>query len=177
MQFQLMMRFIDAPQPDPNPSASAIRGKTVFNTIGCSLCHTPQMQTAPVLDSAVLENRPVNLYSDLLVHHMGAGLADNIIQTFAGPDEFRTTPLWGIGQRLFFLHDGRTSDLLAAIQAHYSAATLTSASATVDLLGVMVGLSVTNGGTPASEANAVIQNFNALSVSDKQAILDFLRSL
>ncbi len=177
MQFQLMMRFIDAPQPAANPSASAIRGKTVFSTIGCSLCHTPQMQTAPVMNSAVLENRPVNLYSDLLVHHMGAGLADNIIQAFAGPDEFRTTPLWGIGQRLFFLHDGRTSDLLAAIQAHYSAATLTSASATVDLLGVMVGLSVTNGGTPASEANAVIQNFNALSVSDKQAILDFLRSL
>jgi hypothetical protein len=177
MQFQLMMRFIDAPQSDPYPSASAVRGRTVFSTIGCDLCHTPQMQTAPVMNSAVLENRPVNLWSDLLVHHMGAGLADNIIQTFAGPDEFRTTPLWGIGQRLFFLHDGRTSDLLAAIQAHYSAATLTSAIATVDLLGVMVGLSATNGGTPASEANAVIQNFNALSMSDKQAILDFLRSL
>src|SRR3984893_6088464 len=178
MQFQLMMRFIDAPQPDPNPSASAIRGKTVFNTIGCSLSHTPQMQTAPVLDSAVLENRPVNLYSDLLVHHMGAGLADNIIQTFAGPDEFRMTPLWGIGQRMFFLHDGRTSDLMAAIQAHYSAATLTSAVASIDLFGrLLVILSITNGGTPASEANAVVQNFNALSVSDKQAILDFLRSL
>jgi CxxC motif-containing protein (DUF1111 family) len=178
MQFQLMMRFIDAPQPDPNPSASAIRGKTVFNNIGCALCHTPQMQTAPALNSAVLENRPVNLYSDLLVHHMGAGLADNIIQTFAGPDEFRTTPLWGIGQRLFFLHDGRTSDLMAAIQAHYSAATLTSAVASIDLLGnLLVILSITNGGTPASEANAVVQNFNSLSVSDKQAILDFLRSL
>src|SRR5713101_7596057 len=176
-QFQLMMRFIDAPQPDPNPSASAIRGKTVFNTIGCSLCHTPQMQTAPVLDSAVLENRPVNLYSDLLVHHMGAGLADNIIQTFAGPDEFRTTPLWGIGQRLFFLHDGRTSDLLAAIQAHYSASTLTSAGLNLDLLGLLIGASATNNGYPASEANAAIQKFNALSVSDKQAILDFLRSL
>src|SRR6266478_6011317 len=177
MQFQLMMRFIDAPQPDPNPNASAIRGKTVFNTIGCSLCHTPQMQTAPVLDSAVLENRPVNLYSDMLVHHMGAGLADNIIQTFAGPDEFRTTPLWGIGQRLFFLHDGRTSDLLAAIQAHYSASTLTSAGLNLDLLGLLIGASATNSGYPASEANAVIQSFNALSVSDKQAILDFLRSL
>jgi Di-haem oxidoreductase, putative peroxidase len=177
VQFQLMMRFIDAPQPDPNPSASAIRGKTVFNTIGCSLCHTPQMQTAPVLDSAVLENRPVNLYSDLLVHHMGAGLADNIIQTFADRDEFRTTPLWGIGQRLFFLHDGRTSDLMAAIQAHYSTSTLTSAGLTVDVLGLLVGASATNSGYPASEANAVVQNFNTLSVSDKQAILDFLRSL
>jgi CxxC motif-containing protein (DUF1111 family) len=135
------------------------------------------MQTAPVLNSAVLENRPVNLYSDLLVHHMGAGLADNIIQTFADRDEFRTTPLWGIGQRLFFLHDGRTSDLMAAIQAHYSASTLTSGSLVVDVLGLLVGASATNNGYPASEANAVVQNFNALSVSDKQAILDFLRSL
>jgi CxxC motif-containing protein (DUF1111 family) len=178
MQFQLLMRFMDAPQPDPNPSASAIRGKTVFSTIGCDLCHTPQMQTAPVMNSAVLQNRPVNLYSDLLLHHMGAGLADNIIQTFAGPDEFRTTPLWGIGQRLFFLHDGRTSDLVAAIQAHFSVSTLTSAGLTTDVLGLLlVNGSATNNGFPASEANAVIQKFNALSASDKQAILDFLRSL
>src|SRR5260370_503438 len=93
MQFTLLMRFTDAPQPDPNPSASAQRGRTVFSTIGCALCHTPQMQTAPVMNSAVLENRPVNLFSDLLVHHMGAGLADNIIQGAAGPGEFRTVPL------------------------------------------------------------------------------------
>ncbi len=178
MQFQLMMRFIDAPQPAANPSASAIRGKTVFSTIGCSLCHTPQMQTAPVMNSAVLENRPVNLYSDLLVHHMGAGLADDIMQGFADRDEFRTTPLWGIGQRMFFLHDGRTSDLLAAIQAHFSAATLTSVTVTGSLLAlVSTSNNITNNGFPASEANAVIQNFNALSVSDKQALLDFLRSL
>jgi CxxC motif-containing protein (DUF1111 family) len=117
MEFQILMRFMNAPQPISNPSASAIRGQTVFNIIGCSLCHTPQMQTAPSMNSAVLENRPVNLFSDLLLHHMGAGLADNIIQGAAGPDEFRTTPLWGVGQRLFFLHDGRTSDLLQAINS------------------------------------------------------------
>ena len=178
MQFQLLMRFTDAPQPDANPSASAIRGKTVFNNTGCALCHTPQMQTAPVMNSAVLENRPVNLYSDLLLHHMGAGLADDIIQGQADRDEFRTTPLWGIGQRTFFLHDGRTSDLLAAIQAHFSAATQTSVTVTGALLGLIsTSNNVTNNGFPASEANAVIQKFNALSVSDKQAILDFLRSL
>jgi Di-haem oxidoreductase, putative peroxidase len=176
MQFQVMMRFIDAPQPDPNPSASAIRGKTVFSNIGCALCHTPQMQTAPVMNSAVLENRPVNLYSDLLLHKMGPGLADNIGQGLAAPDEFRTTPLWGVGQRLFFLHDGRASDLLTAIQAHFSTSTLVETT----LSGTLVlGLScvATNGGFAASEANQVIQNFNALSVSDKQAVLDFLRSL
>jgi hypothetical protein len=106
MQFQLLMRFTDAPQPDPNPSSSAQRGQTVFSNIGCALCHTPQMRTAPAMNSAVLQNRPVNLFSDLLVHHMGAGLADDIIQGAAGPDEFRTTPLWGVGQRLFFSMTG-----------------------------------------------------------------------
>jgi hypothetical protein len=156
MEFQIMMRFTDAPQPDPNPSTSAQRGQVVFNNIGCSLCHTPQMYTAPVMNSAVLQNRPVNLYSDLLVHHMGAGLADNIIQGQAGPDEFRTVPLWGVGQRLFFLHDGRTSDLLQVIQQHYSKA---------------------SDDYPASEANAVVTQFRQLSNADQQAVLDFLRSL
>jgi hypothetical protein len=179
MQFSLLMRFMDAPQPDPNPSASAIRGKTVFSNIGCSLCHTPQMQTAPVMNSAVLENRPVKLFSDLLVHHMGAGLADDIIQGQAGPDEFRTMPLWGVGQRMFFLHDGRTSDLMAAIQAHSSARTSTSMTVSGSLLTAVLAArkGLPDDGFPDSEANAVIQNFNALSASDKQAILDFLRSL
>jgi hypothetical protein len=176
LMFQLMIRFIDAPQPAANPSASAVRGQTVFNTIGCSLCHTPQMQTAPVMNSAVLQNRPVNLFSDLLLHKMGPGLADNIVQGFAAPDEFRTVPLWGVGQRIFFLHDGRTSDLLQAILAHFSNSTLVE----VDLSrGLVLNLScdATNGGYAASEANGVINNFNNLSVSDKQASLDFLRSL
>jgi CxxC motif-containing protein (DUF1111 family) len=156
MQFQIMMRFMDAPQPDPSPSPSAQRGRELFSSIGCDLCHTPQMQTAPAMLSAVLENRPVNLFSDLLVHHMGAALADDIIQGAAGPDEFRSQPLWGVGQRLFFLHDGRTSDLFVAITAHYSRAT--------DVY-------------PASEANAVVKNFLKLRRADQQAILDFLRSL
>ena len=150
MMLQVMMRFMDAPQPDPNPSASAIRGKTVFNNVGCALCHTPQVQTAPVMNSAVLENRPVNLYSDLILHKMGAGLADNIIQGMADLDEFRTTPLWGVGQRLFFLHDGRTTDLIQAIQSHSSS---------------------------GSEANSVVKKFNGLSASQKQDLLNFLRSL
>jgi CxxC motif-containing protein (DUF1111 family) len=140
----------------------------VFNTIGCALCHTPRMQTAPVMNSAVLQNRPVNLFSDLLVHRMGAVLADNIIQGQAGPDEFRTTPLWGVGQRLFFLHDGRTSDLLQAIVLHFAPGTsATSATATATASPAF----------PASEANAVVLKFLALSKSDQQAVLDFLRSL
>jgi CxxC motif-containing protein (DUF1111 family) len=91
-----------------------------------------------------------------LVHHIGGRLADDIIQGGAGPDEFRTTPLWGVGQRLFFLHDGRTNDLLAAIKEHFSLKT---------------------GLYPASEANGVVMNFSRLPSADQQAILDFLRSL
>jgi CxxC motif-containing protein (DUF1111 family) len=155
MQFQLLMRFTDGPKPAPQ-SATAQRGEAVFGSIGCALCHTPQMQTAPIMNSAVLQNRPVRMFSDLMLHRMGPGLADGISQGQAGPDEFRTTPLWGVGQRMFFLHDGRASDLMQAILAHASNA---------------------GGGYPASEANGVIGNFNALPASDKQAILDFLRSL
>jgi CxxC motif-containing protein (DUF1111 family) len=155
-QFQLLMRFTDGPAPDPHPSESAMKGRALFSDIGCSLCHTPQMQTAPVMNSAVLQNRPVNSFTDLMVHHMGYKLADDISQGQAGPDEFRTTPLWGLGQRIFFLHDGRTSDLLHAIQAHSSPA---------------------KADYPASEANGVIRKFNRLSPAGKQAILDFLRSL
>jgi CxxC motif-containing protein (DUF1111 family) len=76
------------------------------------------MQIAPAMNSPVLQTRRVNLYSDLLAHHMGAGLADDIIQGAAGPDESGTQPLWGFGQRLFFMQDGRSSNLLAAINAH-----------------------------------------------------------
>ena len=92
----------------------------------------------------------MNLFSDLLVHHMGQGLADGITQGAAGPDEFRTAPLWGLGERVFFLHDGRTSNLLAAIQAHASS---------------------------GSEANTVVQRFNSLTSAQQQDMLNFLRSL
>ena len=60
---------------------------------------------------AALTDRPANLYSDVALHQMGPGLADDILQGAAAGDEFRTAPLWGLGQRIFFLHDGRTSDL------------------------------------------------------------------
>jgi CxxC motif-containing protein (DUF1111 family) len=122
------------------------------------------MTTGPRHETEALQNLEAHLYSDLLVHHMGNGLADNITQGLAEGDMFRTTPLWGIGQRLFFLHDGRTGDLLVAIKAHAS-----------DDQGGRSGGRGHN--YPESEANAVIRRFNALPVADQQAILDFLRSL
>ena len=167
LEFAIFMRQLAPPQPVPF-SSSARRGQQLFGSgldnpgVGCFLCHTPTMVTAPRHDTDALENLQANLYSDLLIHHMGSGLADNVTQGLAQGDMFRTTPLWGIGQRIFFLHDGRTNDLLAAIEAH------ASSDGGDDRRG---------NGYPPSEANGVIQRFNALAAADKQAILDFLRSL
>jgi CxxC motif-containing protein (DUF1111 family) len=121
------------------------------------------MMTGPRHETEALQSVPANLYSDLLIHHMGRGLADNVTQGLAQGDMFRTTPLWGIGQRLFFLHDGRTGDLLAAIRLHAAAPG--------------EGQPFGGGSYPPSEATTVIQRFNALSPGERQAILDFLRSL
>jgi CxxC motif-containing protein (DUF1111 family) len=169
LDFAIFMRELAPPQPVPF-TASAQRGQQLFGTgtsnpgVGCSLCHTPMMMTGARHETEALQSQPANLYSDLLIHHMGSGLADNVTQGLAQGDMFRTTPLWGIGQRIFFLHDGRTNDLLQAIRAHASG----SDNEDSDSQGR---------GYPPSEANAVIRKFNALSPSDKQAILDFLRSL
>jgi CxxC motif-containing protein (DUF1111 family) len=151
-KFAFFMRFLAAPAPSPDTpggAASIANGKSLFSSTGCALCHTPTLRTG---NSAVaaLRNQPANLFSDVLVHDMGVGLADGVSQGQAGPREFRTAPLWGLGQRIFFLHDGRTFDLVQAIQAHSST---------------------------GSEANGVIARFNNLRESQKQDILNFLRSL
>jgi CxxC motif-containing protein (DUF1111 family) len=146
--FSFFMRFLAPPAPG-SETASSSYGRQFFEQIGCSLCHAPQLKTGDT-GVAALSNKEVNLFSDLLLHKMGTGLADDIVQGDAGPDEFRTAPLWGLGQRIFFLHDGRTTDLLEAIKAHRST---------------------------GSEANRVILAFNALPARQKQNILDFLRSL
>src|SRR3989441_1500038 len=157
-KFALFQRFLAPPTPSPDTpggASSISNGRSVFVSTGCALCHTPTLTTGNSTVAA-LRNQPVNLFSDILVHAMGPGLADNIVQGGAQGDEFRTAPLWGLGQRIFFLHDGRTTDLLQAIQAHMSAGDSTFG---------------------PSEANAVIVNFNKLSEKKKQDLLNFLRSL
>jgi len=158
VMFGAFMRFLAPPTPSPTPpggAQSAQRGAATFNFVGCALCHTPTLMTGNAAVAA-LNNQPANLYSDLALHNMGPGLADDISQGAASGDEFRTAPLWGLGQRLFFLHDGRATDLLAAIGAHRSAG---------------------NAQYPPSEANAVVAAFNSLPPSSKQDVLNFLRSL
>jgi len=157
-KFSFFMRFLAPPVPSvtaPGGALSIGRGRQVFAFVGCGLCHTPTLRTG---NSAVaaLRDQNVNLYSDLLVHQMGPGLADDVVQGGAGPDEFRTAPLWGLGQRIFFLHDGRTTDLVDAILAHRSAANLKFG---------------------PSEANVVIDRYRTLGEGEKQDLLNFLRAL
>jgi CxxC motif-containing protein (DUF1111 family) len=158
--FAMFSRFLAPPAPSAqgipnNPSTHSIQnGQAMFSAVGCTMCHTPSLQTAGSSFTAALSNQPANLYSDLLVHHMGSGLTDNISQGAAAGDEFRTAPLWGVGQRVFFLHDGRSNPanggLVHAIQQHQS---------------------------QGSEANRVINLYNRLPPQAQQDLLNFLRSL
>jgi CxxC motif-containing protein (DUF1111 family) len=146
VSFAAFGRLADAPKPVP---ISSSRGSQVFANIGCALCHTVNQTTG---NSAFTgqSNKTFHPYSDFALHDMGQGLADQVSQGAATGSEFRSAPLWGVGQRIFFLHDGRTQNLIQAIKAHSSS---------------------------GSEANAVINNYNMLGSSDQQALINFLRSL
>jgi CxxC motif-containing protein (DUF1111 family) len=157
-EFTVFMRLLDAPRrrnPAGVSAASVAAGSADFANVGCVLCHTPSLTTGlnPI---ASLSNRTVPLFSDLLVHKMGFRLADQVSQGGASGEEFRTAPLWGLGQRIFLLHDGRFTDLEQAIREHASEASQ---------------------GFAASEANAVVQNFINLNDAQKQDLFNFLRSL
>jgi CxxC motif-containing protein (DUF1111 family) len=154
VKFAVFMRFLAPPMPAPDTD-SIVRGRKLFGDVGCALCHTPTLRTGQSSVGA-LQGKDVNLYSDLALHNMGPNLADDVSQGGAAGDEFRTAPLWGLGKRIFFLHDGRTKDLLEAIQAHASFG---------------------GGHYLPSEANQVVGQFHRLNEIDKQHVLNFLRSL
>jgi CxxC motif-containing protein (DUF1111 family) len=136
-------------QSDPG----VIAGSLKFNEIGCNKCHVPSMQTG-ISPINALSNKQVNLYSDMLLHDMGQELSDNYIEGEANEREWRTTPLWGLGiihnatgGVPFYMHDGRTSDLVEAIRLH------------------------------GGEAEAIKQAFMNLSPADRQNVITFLMSL
>jgi CxxC motif-containing protein (DUF1111 family) len=156
-KFVSFMRLLAPPQPsdsEPGGAPSIVNGRNVFKTVGCALCHSETLKTS---NSAIpqLSNQTAHLFSDLALHQMGPNLDDGVSQGQAKPNEFRTAPLWGLGQRLFFLHDGRTRDLVVAIREHRGG----------------------KGPKAASEANEVVNRFDRLSGKDKQDLLNFLRSL
>ncbi len=152
VNFAAFVRLLAPPKPAP-ATPSTETGARLFHQVGCDLCHSPALTAAASIYGS-LSGVTYHPYSDFALHHMGPGLADGIVQGSAGADQFRTAPLWGVGQRLFFLHDGRTANLLEAIRAHTS-----------------------GHGLSGSEADAVIHNFKLLSPAQIQDILNFLRSL
>jgi CxxC motif-containing protein (DUF1111 family) len=109
-------RQVDDPQ--------ALMGKALFQQAGCTSCHSPRFTTAANAAEPELANQLIRPYSDLLLHDMGEGLADNRAEFQASGREWRTPPLWGIGLtetvngHSQFLHDGRARNLLEAIVWH-----------------------------------------------------------
>jgi CxxC motif-containing protein (DUF1111 family) len=131
--------------------SSISAGSSLFVSTGCATCHNPTPGTTQVSNfTSSLSQQSVPAFSDIEIHNMGTGLADNVSQGGAGGNQFRTAPLWGLGQRIFLLHDGRTTNLITAIQDHAS---------------------------HGSEASVVEEQFFELSTTQQQEILDFLRSL
>jgi len=145
-KFTDFMRLLAPPGRRLPLTREVQQGERVFQNLRCSACHVPEMQTGPNA-TAALAHQPVRLYSDLLLHQMGPGLADGIQQGSARGDQFRTAPLWGLSRRPFFLHDGRAGDLVTAIGAH---------------------------GGEAAPAKA---RFQQLHPADRAALLAFLNSL
>jgi CxxC motif-containing protein (DUF1111 family) len=136
--FAEFIRLLAPPTPAPD-TASTVRGRATFAAVGCASCHVQKQTTHGGVGFFP--------YSDFALHDMGKELADGILQGNAAGNEFRTAPLWGAGQRLFFLHDGRTTDLLQAILAH------------------------------DGEAKKVAEAFQDLSKDQQQDLLNFLRGL
>lgn len=155
-------QFLLAPPPRAAITEQAKAGEKVFDKAMCSVCHIPQMYTGEQVfvvdpDSPVpklnyieiesMERQPVRAYSDFLLHNMGNKLADGLPQMGAKGGEWRTTPLWGLHLKRFFLHDGRTTDLNEAIMAH------------------------------GGQATRSIDAYKELSREDKENLMAFLKSL
>ena len=166
---------------------SSIRGRDLFGSVGvtpttvstpsaptrlgCVLCHTDILTTGPS-QNAGLDHQTFHPFSDFTIHHMG-GLGDGVGQGNAQGDEFRTAPLWGLGQRLFFLHDGRHPDVLVPGENALLQTILDHC------------IAPTSSNIPASEACGSVNLFNGLpdttpagtNTPSKQDVLNFLRSL
>ncbi len=130
-----------------------LHGKQVFYDSGCTSCHTPKFVTHRLQDQPEQSFQLIWPYTDMLLHDMGEGLADNRPEARANGREWRTAPLWGIGLteqvsgHTYFLHDGRARSLLEAILWH--------------------------GGEAEGPRNSVV----AMPKSDRDALIKYLESL
>ena len=130
-----------------------LKGKQIFYRIGCASCHNPKFVTGEVQGQPHLSHQLIWPYTDMLLHDMGEGLADNRPEGAAPGSEWRTPPLWGVGLtetvsgHTLFLHDGRARNVTEAILWH------------------------------GGEAEAARNKFAELSKADRAALLAFVNSL
>ena len=112
--FEAFMKFL-APLPRGPMTAQVTAGEEIFRSIGCSACHVPTLTTGPDLNP-LFDQRPVPLFSDLLLHDIGTG--DGIRQASGEPEEIRTPALWGLRFRRPLLHDGSAATVPEAVLRH-----------------------------------------------------------
>jgi CxxC motif-containing protein (DUF1111 family) len=147
------MKTLSVPARRNWSDATVLRGKQLFTSLQCAACHVPRMTTGTGNSITALDNQTIRPYTDLLLHDMGEGLADNRPDFLATGSEWRTPPLWGIGMiksvnhHTFLLHDGRARDISEAILWH------------------------------DSEAAAGKEGFTRLSAVDRNALIKFIESL
>ena len=122
--FENFMKFL-APIERGPIDGDVVSGERIFRAIGCASCHVPQLMTGPN-PNPLFDRKPVNLFSDLLLHDIGTG--DGIEQDGAKGNEIRTPALWGLRVRRPLLHDGGAATPLHAIRAHQGEATESSRS-------------------------------------------------
>jgi CxxC motif-containing protein (DUF1111 family) len=139
-------RLLEIPER-PGPD---MRGAGLFDAIGCAVCHVPSLRTRADWPTSQLAGIDAPVYSDVLLHEMGADLADGQAEEGAGPGEFRTAPLIGLRYLPGYLHDGRAATLRDAIVGHRG---------------------------PGSEANEVVGRFEALGQGDQEALIGFVGGL
>lgn len=147
------LRTLAVPARRNSSDATVKQGEKLFTTLNCAACHAQQLTTSGTYDLAQARNVVIRPYTDLLLHDMGAGLADGRPDFAANGQEWRTPPLWGIGmirvvnKHTFFLHDGRARNLEEAILWH------------------------------GGEAQAAQEAFKKLNAKDRTALITFLESL
>ncbi|HEX2877646.1 MAG TPA: di-heme oxidoredictase family protein [Polyangiaceae bacterium] len=134
----------------PKRQASSVRGPALFAAARCSVCHTPSFTTSTAFPVKALAGVSADVYTDLLLHDMGAALSDGLTEEGAGPREFRTAPLIGLRFLPSLLHDGRARNVSEAIAAH---------------------------GEADSEGRDSVTAFKALPERDQQELVKFVESL
>ncbi len=125
VDFELWLRTVAAPAPRNQSDPVVRRGETLFSQAACAACHVPELKTGQTYPAfPKLENRTFRPFTDMLLHDMGEDLADGRPDFKAGPRDWRTTPLWGLGLSAVvngqsaLMHDGRARNVTEAILWH-----------------------------------------------------------